>query len=108
MFFLYYYTIFRTPPLFQTEPLGNPAGDVGMLTIVKQFTNVLFACVAHIFFPNIITSSNPQALLEKPPNIEELLELITLLQPLSIEEYNPVLQLFLPPNTDEKLFITVL
>jgi hypothetical protein len=45
--------MFNTPQLFQTEPLGNPVGDVGILFILRQFTYVVQSVDVFIFVPKI-------------------------------------------------------
>jgi hypothetical protein len=44
-------------PLLQTEPLGNPADDVGIFLIDKLFTNVAQTLSAVILEPTIIAQA---------------------------------------------------
>jgi hypothetical protein len=76
--------MFNTPQLFQTEPLGNPLGDVGIFIIDRLLTNV----VQFLFDVMLL------------PTIYELLSLIVLLSP-KIPEQIPEVVLYKPPSIIE-------
>ena len=91
----------NTPALFHTEPLGNPAADVGMFLIDKLFTNVVQALSAIIFEPTIIVLSHELVLLQTPPKIEEQLPDAIFVKPPLIDERFPDDKLKHPPPIAE-------
>jgi hypothetical protein len=61
--FINYYTIFKTPPLLQTEPLGNPAADNGIDFIDKFSIKVVSALSDVILLPIICELAKVEVLL---------------------------------------------
>jgi hypothetical protein len=58
--------MFSTPPLFQTEPDGRPADDVGTLIIDRLFTNVVQTLSVVICVPTINEQAH-DAVFPHPP-----------------------------------------
>jgi hypothetical protein len=106
--FLFYVTIFSTPLLFQTEPLGKPADDVGMFFIDSLFTNVVQLASAVILEPTIIAQAQVFVLFALPPKIAEKTPEAVLNSPPPIIETYPEALLPLPPPTVEQLLEAVL
>lgn len=55
----------------QTEPLGKPALEVGMLLMDRLLTNVAHARSAVMLLPTIIAELHELVLLVVPPKIDE-------------------------------------
>ena len=101
MFFLVlFYTMFKTPPLFQTEPEGKPNDDVGIVLIERLFTNVVHSLSAIIPTP-IIIAPVQQDVFPHPPNIAEFNAFIQFIAPPPINELIPETLFVIPEKTDE-------
>ena len=85
-----------TPPLFQTEPAGKPAADVGIFIMDRLFTNVVQVLSAAIFEPTINVQALPQILLHSPPKTTEYKASAILRKPLPTYEKSPLETLHLP------------
>ena len=112
----------NTPALLQTEPLGNPAADVGIFLIERLLANKVQALSAVMQEPTIIASEKESVLLFTPPNIADRIDDATLQQPPPIvekfaedvflyppliEEQEQLIALQPPPETTELLPVTV-
>jgi len=79
----------NTPALLHTEPLGNPAADVGMFFNDKLFANKVQALSAVILLPAITVLMNVDVLLQQPPTIAEKQEAAILQNPPLITDDAP-------------------
>ena len=91
----------NTPALLQTEPLGNPAADVGIFLIERLLANKVQALSAVMQEPTIIASEKEEISLDLPPKIAEFNPFDMLQAPPPINEQIPLDEFLLPPLTIE-------